>query len=183
MRMLKSHHPHLFVTRSREGNLQVVEPGSSDSIEPVDHLLQRTKSSLSGTMPCHTSYLIHSNPSFLFWVNKTDFGWRYLSHTAEWIPRRALKRGSCSAVDKSATKRESDRDAEWTQWTLPVTAGRNSNAPAEGAVHPLSFLLHQMALKPLRFFSFICSALIMSPSNSASAPNPSNVAATWGSAV
>lgn len=41
---IPSHHstpPHLFVTGSGEGHLEVMEPGRPDSIEPVDHLLEK----------------------------------------------------------------------------------------------------------------------------------------------
>lgn len=36
-------HPHLLISCSREGHLEVVEPGRSDCIEPVDHFLVKKK--------------------------------------------------------------------------------------------------------------------------------------------
>lgn len=36
--------PHLFVARSGEGHLEVVEAGRPDGVEPVDHLLETTAS-------------------------------------------------------------------------------------------------------------------------------------------
>lgn len=127
---LQAGHPHLLITCSRKSHLQVVEPGSSYSIEPVDHLLQEKakqnkqsikKHSLSDNATCCNS----RSPSVHFM--HSDMGVK--SHQLHmWRQRRyLLYRGKCSwehrsSVDAAALsipppQNKSDGDSERTQWT------------------------------------------------------------------
>lgn len=54
MQFIDSAAAHLFVTGPGKGHLKVVEPGRSDGVEPVDHLLQR---------PARTQRQSHSRPA------------------------------------------------------------------------------------------------------------------------
>lgn len=113
--------PHLLVTRSGEGHLQVVEPGRSDSIEPVDHLLWTSKQTytLGDSMSCCWSLsTVTYSVYFGLWVNN-EFVQVPSSLYGEVCS--SVLRECCSAVDKSITEQE------W-QWRRanPMNSARRS---------------------------------------------------------
>lgn len=136
--------PHLLVTCSGEGHLQVVKPGRSDSIEPVNHFLWTSKQThtLGDSVSCFCLFsTVTYSVCFGLWVN-TEFVQVPSSLYGE-VCSSVLSE-CCSAVDKSTTEQE------W-QWRRanPMNSGSLSwewrYSASRGSPH---LILHNICLFP-----------------------------------
>lgn len=103
MRGRDSTAPHLFVARSGEGHLEVVEPGRPDGVEPVDHLLETTASTQRQSHSCPAGR--HAVTLHLFTVCAVGFWerakWLLFFLTLSAPAHSDVVSRCCSAVDIS----------------------------------------------------------------------------------
>lgn len=98
MQQIDSAAPHLFIARSGEGHLEVVEPGRPNGVEPVDHLLETTASTQRQSHTdarCHAAS-IYSVYRWFLGEKPRGFFLHYL-----WLHTNDVQSRCCSAVDIS----------------------------------------------------------------------------------